>query len=240
MRRFYTEKEIQLIKDVYAFIPTIQLANILGRSEKAIYAQAFELGLHKNDYFKETYYKSLFTSDSVAAFNTRFKKGNIPPNKGKKQQEYMSAEAIAKTVNTRFKKGQQPHNTRYDGHERLTKDGYTEIRIKAGKYIYKHRLVYENAFGKIPKGMLIVFKDGNKQNITLENLELITLKENAIRNSPYTGKGTFTDKLVINSLAGGNRKDKSLMGVIDNCTPLIELKRTELQLLKTIKTQQKK
>jgi hypothetical protein len=39
---------------------------------------------------------------------TEFKKGHVPFNKGLKQSEWMSPEAVAKTKATRFKKGQMP------------------------------------------------------------------------------------------------------------------------------------
>ncbi len=41
---------------------------------------------------------------------TRFKNGQISHNKGKKQTDYMTPEAIANTAKTRFKKGRLPHN----------------------------------------------------------------------------------------------------------------------------------
>jgi hypothetical protein len=42
---------------------------------------------------------------------TAFKKGHVPVNKGKKQTEFMTREAIERTKNTRFKKGHLPHNS---------------------------------------------------------------------------------------------------------------------------------
>lgn len=113
------------------------------------------------------------------------KKGDVPFNKGLKQSEYMTKEAIERTKDTRFKKGNIPHNTMYDGHETVSKDGYIKVRVSLGNYELKHRLVYENNCGPVPEGYIIVFKDGNKLNCSIENLELISREENMLRNSKH-------------------------------------------------------
>lgn len=86
---------------------------------------------------------------------------------------------------TTFKNGQLPHNTKYNGHERINKDGYIEIRVKKGCYKLKHRVVWEKAYGPIAANKQVHFKDGNKQNVTLSNLELISMQENMLRNSKH-------------------------------------------------------
>ena len=112
-----------------------------------------------------------------------YKKGSVPANKGKNQTEYMSAEAIAKTKATRFKKGNTPHNTNYDGHERISKDGYIEIRISKGNYKLKHLYNWELKNGKLPIGHCLACIDGDKKNTSPDNWELITRVENMYRNS---------------------------------------------------------
>ena len=82
-----------------------------------------------------------------------------------------------------FKKGHEPHNTCYDGHERISKDGYIEVRIMKGKYVSKHRHLWEQSNGKLPKGYILIFKDKNQQNTSLDNLELISREENMRRNT---------------------------------------------------------
>lgn len=95
---------------------------------------------------------------------------------------------------TQFKPGSLPHNTKPIGYERLSKSGYIEVKVKMrpttlpdGKrcndnFVPKHKLVWEAANGPVPEGCIVVFKDGNKQNITLENLSCITRRQNAIMN----------------------------------------------------------
>jgi hypothetical protein len=57
-----------------------------------------------------------------------FAKGIVPHNKGKacppgKGGRHPNARK------SQFKKGGEPHNTRYLGHERLSKEGYVEISV---------------------------------------------------------------------------------------------------------------
>jgi hypothetical protein len=52
--------------------------------------------------------------------------------------------------------------------------GEAEYRIKVnGKWLRKHRYIWEQAYGKIPPGKALLYKDGNRLNCTLENLVLV-------------------------------------------------------------------
>lgn len=94
---------------------------------------------------------------------------------------------------TQFKSGNLPHNTKPIGYERLSRDGYIEVKVKMrpsnpkcnDNFVLKQRLVWEAANGPVPDGCVIVFKDGNKQNITLGNLACITRKQNAVLNHAH-------------------------------------------------------
>lgn len=107
-----------------------------------------------------------------------FKKGHVPANKGKKWDEYLTKEQQEKARRTCYKKGNMPKQHREVGSERITIDGYLEVKVaELNKWALKHRLVYEEAFGKIPKGMNLIFADGNKLNLELDNLLLVTDNE---------------------------------------------------------------
>ncbi len=80
-----------------------------------------------------------------------------------------------------FKKGNQPINAKEVGYRRFHRDGYIEIKTENG-FVFEHRLIWEQNFGKIPEGHVIVFKDTDRTNLELENLECIPFEENAIRN----------------------------------------------------------
>ena len=117
-------------------------------------------------------------------FTGRFQKGDIPFNKGKSQKDYMSAESIEKTKRTRFKKGQPPINWRPVGSERITKDGYTEIKIaEPNVWELKHKVLWEREHGSIPPKHVVIFADGNKENLDINNLMLISREKLLIMNT---------------------------------------------------------
>jgi len=121
----------------------------------------------------------MYRNNIKSGKNWNFEKGNIPHNKGKK----MSKELYEKCKPTMFKKGHIPKNHREIGSERITKDGYTQIKItESDGWKLKHRLVYEEHYGEIPVGYSILFCDGNKQNCDIDNLILVSRSELLILN----------------------------------------------------------
>ena len=111
----------------------------------------------------------------------RFEKGMVPPNKGKRQSEFMSPEAIERTKATRFKKGNMPHNAldKPIGYERVnSKDGYVWVKVAErpsrqdcnDNFRPKHHLVWEEANGPVPPSTMIVFADHDKRNFDPGNL----------------------------------------------------------------------
>lgn len=113
----------------------------------------------------------------------QFKKGNVAHNKGKKQIEYMSQESIERTKETRFKKGNKPKNYRPIGSERITKDGYIEVKVSdPNKWETKNKIIYKQYFGDIPKGHKVIYADGNKLNNDINNLILVSNNEELIMN----------------------------------------------------------
>lgn len=109
----------------------------------------------------------------------RFEKGHITHNKG---QKGVCAKGCEKTW---YQKGNLPHNTKPIGYERVSKDGYIEVKIamrpgdteSGHNFVPKHRLVWEAANGPVPKGHKLIFLDGNKKNIDIENLALVSNAE---------------------------------------------------------------
>jgi hypothetical protein len=101
----------------------------------------------------------------------RIQKGNVPANKGKKMP------FNANRARTQFKKGQQPPNTKFLGHERVSKDGYVEISIDQEnphtgferRYVLKHKHLWEQKNGPVPSGMCLKCLDGNRLNTDPSN-----------------------------------------------------------------------
>jgi len=100
----------------------------------------------------------------------RFKKGQTPWNKGLKG--YMGPNK------TSFKKGEVPANYRPIGSERVSMDGYTEVKIKdPNVWELKHRLIWEKHHGPIPDGHVVIFGDGDKTNFDIDNLILVSREQ---------------------------------------------------------------
>ena len=141
------------------------------------------------------------------------KKGNIPKNKGKTWDEYMPKEAQEKSRKTTFKKGNIPPNRREIGEERITKDGYIEMKVQDGclndNWVYKHRRIYEQHYGKIPEGYNIIFLDGNKKNCNINNLKAVSKAEDLIMNNNKlfsTDKDiTYSGTLIAKIIDKGNK-----------------------------------
>lgn len=110
----------------------------------------------------------------------RFKKGNIPVNKGKKG---FCPKGCEKSW---FQKGHIPKNHRPVGSERISKDGYVEIKVEEpNKWRLKHRVIWEKENGAIPKDCAILFLDGNSQNLNINNMQLIRRAELARINQNH-------------------------------------------------------
>lgn len=111
--------------------------------------------------------------------DTSFKKGHTPANKGKKG---ICGRGCEKTW---FKKGQIPSNHRPVGSERIDgKDGYILIKVaEPNKWKHKHRVIWEQHNGPIPKGYVVIFLDGDKLNLDINNLKLISRHELKILNT---------------------------------------------------------
>jgi len=228
-KKKWSAEELEYIKIHYPNSSNLELMERFNCSEKSLYTAANLLKVRKS---KE--YKSITFGDILrnAGQKSRFKPGQVAFNKGKKWDEFMPSEAQEKSREKCFKKGNIPHNTNEIGHQRITKDGYIEIKVSdniESKYNYKlkHRLIWEEHHGEIPKNHQVRFIDGDKTNFNIENLKLLSL----------------ADSLVINSLSDSSivkrflrvKDEKLVKKLITESGPLIELKRNALKLTKQLK-----
>jgi hypothetical protein len=224
----FTLEEDKYLRDNYLTIPAKTMSKKLGRSESGARQRMKLLGLK-------------VPAEVTLKFqeNSRFKKGDIPPNKGVKITEWMKREMIERIKSTQFKKGNTPHNTKFDGAERICKDGYIEIRISKANWIHKHRHEWEKVYGTIPKGLILVCKTENKLKSHPDNWELITRVENMNRNS---GPLKLSDSMVATYLATTSKKvDYALKTeLLENHPELINTKRTHIKLNRKIKEHGKK
>lgn len=94
-------------------------------------------------------------------------KGGASPMKGKKQSEEAKAKCRASHI------GRIPWNKKPELYEKENKQGYIMMKVN-GKFIEKHRYIWQQHNGEIPAGHIVIFADGNNRNFDLDNLVLIS------------------------------------------------------------------
>ena len=169
MRKRWTEAESEQLRQLYPTTLGKDLAKMFNCEVAQVYNRANKLGLNKDKDWLNDYYKKNYKGHE----RTQFQQGMKAWNKGMKGLQIGGKE-------TQFKKGQPPHNIKPIGHRSL-RDGYLVERVEKG-FEFVHVLLWKQHNGEIPKGMFVVFKDRNKNNITIDNLEVITRVEHMRRN----------------------------------------------------------
>lgn len=100
----------------------------------------------------------------MQGYYTRFKKGHNPYNKGKRVYAAGSEKGW-------FKKGHK--DSRLPIGSESNKNGYVTIKIAhPDTWVYKHRYIWEQEYGELKENEAILFKDNNRNNVTLDNLYL--------------------------------------------------------------------
>ncbi len=182
-RHIWTEDEMQQLREAYAREDTFisVLAEQLDIPLQSVYQKARRMGLLRPKTIAAI--AGAIGAQDERSISHRFAPGCVPANKGKK----MRPEVYAKVSRTMFKKGQSPINHRDVGSERVNVDGYVEVKVaEPNKWRLKHRIVWEREHGEIQKGYNIQFRDGNKQNCSIDNLYIISRSEQMrTQNSMY-------------------------------------------------------
>lgn len=192
-RRPWERAADALLAARYPHEPTSVIARELRRTVPSVYNRARHLRLTKSaEYGVSPAACRLRRGDNVGAA-TRFQKGHVPANKGLRRPGWGPGRMKA----TQFRKGErrgiavrlyQPI-----GSERLCKDGYLQRKVNDDlplqrRWRFVHLLVWEAAHGPVPAGHAIVFKNGNRRDVRLDNLECITrralMARNTIHNYP--------------------------------------------------------
>src|SRR5690242_3047671 len=180
-RHRFSAAEDDLIRSQYPDISTDEIAKRIGVSLQSVYTRAHRLGLKKSAAFTRRYLAKcgLQVSNHPRSIAARIKKGNIPPNKGKKMPP---GYAPGRMRETQFKKGQRSRNSMPLGSVRDV-DGYLYVKIstapeppgqKGGSspnWKPLHFKVWEDA-GNPPvntRTHVLSFKDGNRKNCVIDN-----------------------------------------------------------------------
>lgn len=188
MRRQWHPDEDAVLRMLYADTPTDGIAAVLGRSLSTTYRRARKLGLEKSEeYLLSPDACRLRRGDNVGAAY-RFQKGHAPANKGLRRPGW----SVGRMKETQFRKGERRGVAvrlyKAIGTERVSKDGYLERKVNDDLPLQRrwravHLLMWESVHGPLPPGHAVVFKNGDKKDIRIDNLECITRQELMARNT---------------------------------------------------------
>lgn len=190
--------DLATLREMYPDRPTVEIAAKLGRSLSNVYVTARRLGLKKSEAFLASEASGIIGPGKAhdgrgAAF--RFPKGHVPANKGTRRPGW----APGRMRETQFKPGSRrgaaAQNWKPVGTVVPGADGYLRIKVRETEpgeatgfrnpeaWPQLHRHVWEQHHGPVPDGHIVVFRDRDRTNCAIENLELISLAENLRRNS---------------------------------------------------------
>lgn len=175
----FTDEQIEVLREKYPTTLAEDLAKDFGCTVGAVHQKAQKLGLKKDQaWIVENARQNLLKFGHRATF-TQFRKGQTPANKGLRRPGY----APGRMRETQFKKGQTARNKVPVGTTVIDSEGYKKIKIaEPNKWQFYSRYLWEKHHGTIPPNHAIFYRDGNRQNVTIENLELITRAELSRRN----------------------------------------------------------
>lgn len=189
-RKVWGKADLRLLTELWPDHTAVDIGERLGISTAIVYAKAHRLGLKKSEAFLRSSASGRMQPGDNKGAATRFKSGQIPANKGLRMP---SGWAPGRMVETQFKKGRaasDAHNYLPIGSERLSKDGYLERKVTddpslvpARRWEFVHRIMWKQAYGPIPDGHMVEFRDGNKTHLTLENFELLSRAEHMRRHT---------------------------------------------------------
>ena len=175
--RMLTPGQVQFLRDNYKGRRLREMAEVFN----AHFKTAFTIGQIRT---------AIKNRGITSGWTGRFPKGITPWNSGTK--------GLTGRNKTSFKKGNVPPNRKPLWTERITRDGYIEIKVPqrnpytghATRYVLKHVYLYEKEFGPAPDGHVVIFLDGNQQNCepknlaTVHRLELLRLNKLGYKAAP--------------------------------------------------------
>lgn len=180
--------ERRAVRTLYPHMRTDDVARILGRAMASIYHQAAALGVTKSPAFNASPLSGRNVKGHAQnGIGRRFQKGHVPANKGPRRPGWYRG----RMRETQFKKGGFPPNRDPDfyvlGALRVNADGYIDMRVSfapaARGWRALHLILWEDAHGPInTRTHCLRFRDGERLNVCIDNLECITRAENGRRN----------------------------------------------------------
>lgn len=192
-RRFWSDAEVARLRNLFPTRPTKEVARMLNRTVCAVNGTAHKYGIAKSQEFLDSGESGRLRKGHHDGRGSRFRfqKGIVPFNKGLRRPRWHTG----RMRETQFKKGERSgmaaRNYRPIGTIMPDTQGFLHIKVQDHEgrmgwhpevWPMYNRYLWEQHHGPIPPKHLVVFKDGNRAHCVIENLELISMAENARRN----------------------------------------------------------
>lgn len=235
----FSEQEIAFIMEHFHKMTNRELATALDVTMTVVRNKCYEMGLKRMEleYWTEeqvkylkTHYKKIGDVEIAEVFNVLYyKKKGWSKKHIEKKRRYLglkrTPEQIQKINDRNKKQGRFSinHWKRWAG--RVTPVGeirtwkykngrpFMVIKLKDG-FVHYAPWLWEQLHGPVPEGYIVRLKDNNPENVTPENLEIITTAENARRNTQnnpwYSYPLEFKQLIVLN-----NKLKKTLHATTD-------------------------
>jgi hypothetical protein len=181
----WTDARTALLTRLYPDVQSKDIAAQLGCSVQVVYTKASRLGLLKSAEFLAGPGCGRIKKGESRSTSTRFKPGHKTWNAGLKGLQIGGKE-------TQFKKGSRNGRAaelwRPIGHERINGDGYRQRKLTdtgntPRDYVMVHRIVWEEHNGPIPPKHVVTFRNRDRSDVRIENLECISRQELTRRNT---------------------------------------------------------
>lgn len=139
-----------------------------------------------------------------------FEKGHVSHNKGKKMPLHPNA------ARHTFRKGNIPHNFLEIGTLTVTTDGYLIRKVaNPNEWELESRLVWKAHHGEIPEGHKIIYLDGDRMNVDISNLAMVSDAEHLemtreklrFKNPDLTRAGVAVAKLTVATKKAKKRRE---------------------------------
>ena len=189
-RERWSGPDVSRLRELYPHQSNQDLARLFGRTKGAIDGAGRSFGLKKS----VVYLRSVgIQKGSNLGALFRFPKGNVPANKGLRRPGW----SVGRMRETQFRKGERPLNWKPVGTICTDSDGYRRIKVREPRpgeptgsgnresWPFLHVYTWEKRHGPLPVGHVVCFKDGDRSNCALKNLERISRAELARRNAMW-------------------------------------------------------
>lgn len=137
----------------------------------------------------ENYPKSGTAEEKAEEFNSIF--GTNKNGQAIKEMARLLGVSLSEEALKDYKQKSKEHICNFNrtvraakpGHVGRPSNGYLLVKLENGEWLSQGRYEYEKHYGKVPKNHNVIFLDGNRNNVSKENLMAIPVKLTAIMSA---------------------------------------------------------